>query len=246
MAQKKRRKHGKVEARKARPVIRFKPGVLLLLILVGFLGCFALYLISATSQPDYWEKEIIGSTQSVASDEEAQAAVPSAAVNPVPASERAADTYLTMCAFMGNAVYEEMASDLLVTDAIFTMSESELKTQAERFAKADPFAVYLWETVPEDEAAALKQLRFFVEHLHAVSRVPVYLLPQTPAEDAAENRRVDAWNAALFGLADALGVHYVDVNTTLKSNAGTLAAAYAEETARRTAVEELLLTHVAE
>ena len=60
---KKKKKHGKVEARQARARIRFKPSMLFLIILLTFAVCFVLYLISAAAQEDYWQTEIVASME---------------------------------------------------------------------------------------------------------------------------------------------------------------------------------------
>lgn len=256
MAQKKRRKHGKVEARKAKPMIRFKLGVLLLLIAASFAGCFALYLVSATSQPDYWEKEIVGSTEAVESDAEAvdtestAQSVPSAAVNPVPSSERAEEARLSVCAYAGEfsefTAHYQTASGMVFTDAVFDMPESEMRTIADKVAAASPLAMYIWYSCPEDAEKGLEAVEKLLTAVQKKSDVPLYLMTALPAADKEENRRIDDWNTQLLALADRLGVHYVDVSTMLKANDGTRKAEYAQEDALYEAIGEQLLTHVAD
>ncbi len=250
--QRKRKKHGKVEARKAKPVIRFKLGVLLLLILAAFGGCFALHMVSATAQPDYWEKEIIGSTEATEPSDEAETTeaptAPSAAVNPVPASERADDIRLSVCAYAGDftefTTYYKTASGMVFTDAVFGMSESEMRNMAEEIAESSPLAVYLWYGCPEDREQGTADMAAFLEALCQQTEAPLYLMTALPAAEKAENTQIDAWNAALLALADQLDIHYVDVSTKLKANDGTLAEKYTQEEALYHEVGEQLLTHV--
>ncbi len=252
MAQRKR-KHGKVEARKAKPRIRFKLGVLLLLILIAFGGCFTLYMISATSQPDFWENEIIGSTEAteeaVPLETEPQG-VPSAAVNPVPESERADDARIGMCAWVGDVTAltscYKTASEMIFPDAVSgaVASEAKQQEQADAIARTQPLAVYLWFCAPEDPEG----VRSLAQCLQkALPETPVYVLSALPvAGDTAANRAVNDWNKALFALSDELGLHYVDVSTVLKGNDGGLLPEYEDTDTLYAMVGELILTHVAD
>ncbi|MBE6851159.1 MAG: hypothetical protein E7504_05420 [Ruminococcus sp.] len=253
MAQKKR-KHGKVEARKSKPLIQFKLGVLLLLIVIAFGGCFALYLISATSQPDYWEKEIMASSQQETeeSDEnavpiETKSGEPSAAVNPVPQSERADDVHMQICAWIGDVTelttYYQTASEMVFPDAVSGMSESEMRSSAKKITERDPLAIYLWMNTPAEIADIADFTNILSEK---TGETPVYILSALPAADGTDNKQaINDWNKQLFSLADSKGLHYVDVSTALKGNNGFLAAEYAKEDALNRAVGEIILTHVA-
>ena len=248
MAQK-RRKHGKVEARKTKPLIRFKPGVLLVLIFIAFAGCFALYMVSATSQEDYWEREIVGSTEipddaiPVATEE----GTPSAAVNPVPESAAADAGRMSVCAWIGEVseltTYYQTASGMVFPDAVSRFSESEMQSTAEKLADKNPLAVYFWANTPTD----IEKMHTFVEYLReAMPDHPVYLLSALPdAEDAEKCRKINQWNEELFALADSHGLYYVDISTPLKGNDGLLAPEFQDETVLYPAVGEMILTHVA-
>lgn len=249
MAQKKR-KHGKVEARKSKPLIRFKLGVLLILIFIAFAGCFALYLASAASQEDYWEREIVGSTE--ITDETIPVATgegtPSAAVNPVPKSAAADAVRMSVCAWIGEVseltTYYQTASEMVFPDAVSHFSESKMQSIAEKLADIDPLAVYIWPNTPTD----IEKMQSFTQVLReALPEHPIYLLSALPpAEDAEQSRRVNNWNQELFALADAQGLYYVDISTSLKGNDGLLAPEFAEEEVLYPAVGEMILTHVAE
>lgn len=253
MAQKKK-KHGKVEARKSKPVIRFKPGVLLLLVLIAFGGCFALYMISATSQPDYWEKEIMAGQQEeqeTGADENAipvaTEASPSAAVNPVPQSDRAEDVRIQLCAWVGDVTalttYYQTASEMVFPDAVSGMSESEMRSIAKKIAEKKPMAVYLTPFLSEDMAKYSEFADILCEKLDGV---PVYVLSVLPPTDSTQRQAVTSCNKALFSLADSKGLHYVDISTALKDNDGCLSAEYEQTDARLAAVGEAILTHIAD
>ncbi len=257
MAQNKKKKHGKVEARKIRPMIQFRLGVLILLIFLAFGGCFVLYMISALSQEDYWEKEIVGTSQSQQATEPADAPAAtqsptSAAVNPVPESPAAEDGYVLTCAFLGDVTefttYCETASGMVFTDAVSVLTEETMQRTVAALSAKQPAAVYLWYHCPDDQDAGIAALKAYAAELRAkLPDTPLYLLTALPLEaDAGANRNADAWNSRLFSLAEAQGLHYVDVSTALKGNDGGLASAYTDPAAKFGAVREEILTHIAQ
>ncbi len=251
MAQKKR-KHGKVESRKAKPVIRFKLGVLLLLIAFAFGGCFALYMISATSDPDYWDREIVGSTEATQESETGQSvpletSASAVIVNPVPESERTDDARLALCAWVGDisalTTYHQTASEMVFPDAVSGLSESEVRSLTKRIADTDPYAVYFQQQTPGE----IDDVRQFFEILReALAETPLYILSALPAEDAETSRSIMKWNAQLFALSDELALHYVDISTQCKNNDGTLAAEFRDQDNLHRLITEEILTHVAD
>ncbi len=249
----KRRKHGKVEARQVRARIRFKPGVLVLIALLTFIGCFAIYLISASAQEDYWEREIASTLEDESTNKSGDKSKRRGNVtNPVPSSERAEDTRMEEVAFIGDVAafvgYYKTNSAMVFTDAVTGMAESRMRSIARSLRGTAPKAVYLWYQCPADLEAASDSLESLVDNItEQMPDVPVYILSATPASDAAQNQKTDTWNAALFAMADKLGLHYIDVSTTLKANDGTLTAAYAEdEQTFYTTIGDQILTHVAD
>lgn len=249
MAQKKR-KHGKVEARKARPLLRFKPGVLLIIILLTFAFCFLMYMVSAVKQKDYWEKEIIASMQAE-NGNNGNKKKPVKVTNPVPSSERADESRMSSCAFIGDVSeftnYYKTTSGLVFTDAVTGMSESRMRSIGRSLRGVSPTAVYVWYQCPSDLEKGAAAYGELVNTLRdQMASVPIYVLTATPATDTAENQRIDTWNAALFAMADEKGLHYVDVSTTLKANDGLLAPVYDEDEILYRTVGDLILTHVAD
>lgn len=250
---KKRRKLGKVEARQARARVKFKPGVLLVLIFVTFAACFALYLASATSQPDYWEREIAATMEDGnAAHSGDHAKRRKNVTNPVPSSERAEDSRMEEVAFIGDVAafvnYYKTNSGMVFTDAVTGMAESRMRSIARSLRGTSPKAVYLWYQCPEDLEAASDSLEELVDNIvQQMPEVPIYVLSATPVTDATLTQKNDTWNAALFAMADELGLHYIDVSTTLKSNDGTLSSAYAEdEKTFYTTIGDQVLTHIAD
>lgn len=247
---KKKRRHGKVEARKARPILRFKLGVLLGIIIVSFAFCFAMYMVSAVTQKDYWEKEIIASMRE-GNEDDSGGRKSVKVTNPVPSSERADESRMEACAFVGDVSaftgYYKTASGKVFTDAVTDMSESRMRSIGRSLRGVSPTAIYIWYQCPSDLEKAAAAYGELVDTLaDQMPSTPIYILTATPSTDASENQRIDTWNAALFAMSDEKGLHYVDVSTTLKANDGLLAAAYKDEETFNKTVGDLILTHVAD
>lgn len=240
MAEKKQ-KHGRVERHKPRQRIHFRLEGVFFLVILSFAVCFGLHMREAMTTENYWRDEIAAAPQ-----EEETETVPGASaqvVNPVPASERAPESRLSQCAWVGDepalSDYFKAASDMYVSDAVSGMSESAMRTAAQELGA--PTAVYLWmapaDTLP-DLAAFTRILRF------EIPDVPIYILSSLPVESRELTSAVDKWNADLFAAADACGIHFVDVSTALKANDGTLSPLYEDRAERYKAVQERILTHV--
>ena len=244
----KKTKHGKVEARQPRPRLRFRPGIPILIILVCFIGCFSAYMASALNQEDYWEKEIAAefaqdNAQNAATEHNSGSSV----VNPVPSSERADESRFAECAFLGDisglSANYTTTPGMVFTDDLTSMSESRMHSIARSLESASPKAIYIWYPCPSDSKSAIASLSQLVDVLSG--QAPIYCLTAIPSEDAAQNQSIDTWNAALFSLADEKGLYYVDINTSLKSNDGTLQADYAKDDAQLyKTIGDLILTHV--
>lgn len=249
---KRKQKHGKVEARKARPVLRFKAGVLLIIILLTFAFCFAMYMVSAVTQKDYWEKEIIAEMNQSNAENSSKNRTGTKVANPVPSSERADESRMEECAFVGDVTaftsYYKTTSGRVFTDSVTSMSESRMRSIGRSLRGTSPKAVYIWYQCPSDLEKGAAAYGELVDNLiDQMPTVPIYVLTATPSTDAESNQRIDTWNAALFAMADEKELHYVDVSTSLKGNDGLLASAYEEdeETFYKT-IGDLILTHIAD
>lgn len=250
MAQKKR-KHGRVEARKTKPLLRFKPGVLLIIMVLTFALCFTVFMISAVSRDDYWETEIVASMEREQEEHaDANRHTGTKVTNPVPSSERVDDSWTEQCAFIGDVAvfttYYQTTSGKVFTDALLDMSESRMRSIGRSLRSTELPAVYIWYQCPDDlekSAAAIDDLTNNLAE--QMPDVPIYILTAVPASDPEENQRADTWNAALFAMADEKGLYYVDINTTLKANSGTLSPAYEDEGTLYKTIGDLVLTHVA-
>lgn len=247
---KKKKKHGKIEKKKPKPFLQFKLGVLLILILLSFLAIFGLYMLNATSQPDYWEKEILGSLENTANQNEKATGKNKVSVtNPVPASDRADEEHMSNCAFIGDVssltAYYDTKTSLVFTDNVAGMSESRMKSISRNISDAE--AVYLWYDVPENQEEAITALQNLTASIQEQnSDMPVYILTALPKENLEQSQQADIWNTALFSLADEIGLHYVDISTLLKTNDGTLSASYQNDEVLYKNIGETILTHIAD
>ena len=125
------------------------------IILLTFLGCFAAYLVSASTTEGYWENEIVAEMEREEAENTAGKPGKHANVtNPVPSSERVEDTRMGEVAFIGDIAafvnYYETNSGMVFTDAIVDMSESRMRSIARSLYGTSPKAVYLWYQCPSD------------------------------------------------------------------------------------------------
>ncbi|MDE6730849.1 MAG: hypothetical protein K2J71_08780 [Oscillospiraceae bacterium] len=244
-------KSHKIEKKKAKPFIQFKLGIMILLILLSFLASFGLYMLNATSDPEYWEREILSSQQNQTSANAGKTTARNkkSVVNPVPLSDRADDTRMSECALIGNVsdltAYYDTKADLVFTDDVAGMSESRMSSISRNVS--DCKAVYLWYDLPENQEETLTALRNLTASIQAQkSSLPIYILTALPKTDLEMSLKTDDWNTALFALADEIGLHYVDISTLLKTNEGLLASTYQDNEILYQHIGEDILTHIAD
>ena len=247
MTNKKKRKHGKIEKKKNTPFLQFKLGVLLLLIAVSFAGTFGVYMITATADPDYWQNEILSKSESTGPGAENRTfRTKKNVTNPVPLSERADDTRMSECAFIGDfsqlTGYYNTKTEFVFTDSVTGMSESRMNSISRNITETK--AIYIWYNYPENYEETIDALKNLIGVIQGQHNLPIYLLNVIPDADPEKSRNIDQWNSQLFAFCDAYSIHYVDINTNLKNNEGTLSGEYQDKETLYNAVGELILTHV--
>lgn len=114
------RKHGK---KKRKPVIRFNFGMMLLIFVLSFGGCFILYMLAANVNPNFLEDEFGESSVKVADvpvkepaivdseDTEPTENVSDGITNPVPASAAADPSYLGSCCLITDSTLIKMDAE---------------------------------------------------------------------------------------------------------------------------------------
>lgn len=245
---KKKKKHGKIENKKAKPFLQFKLGILLILIILSFLITFGLYMLNATSQEDYWETEILSSMENTSNKNEKSTGKNKVSVtNPVPVSERAEEERMSECAFIGDVssltAYYDTQTSLVFTDNVTSMSESRMESISRNISDAK--AVYLWYDTPDNQEEMLTALENLFSSIRTEnSSMPVYILTALPKENLEQSEQADNWNTALFSLADEIGLHYVDISTLLKTNDGVLSVSYLDDDVLYKNIGETILTHI--
>ena len=251
MAQKKKRKHGKVEVRQQRARIRFKPGMRVVITLLTFGTCFGAYLVRASTTPGYWEDVIVANMHLDDGEPHTGKTGKRANVtNPVPSGDRADDSYMGEVAFIGEvaplSTYYQTNPGMMFTDTLLDLAESRMRSIARSLYGSSPKAVYIWYPAPSDLEAGEDAVKALADSIwEQTPDMPIYILTAAPVTEIENSQKTETWNASLFAMADELGMHYVDVSTTLKANDGTLADAYRdnEENLIKT-VGDQILTHV--
>ena len=246
---KKKRTHGKVEVRQQRAKILFKPGMLVVITLVVFAVCFGGYMVNATTTPGFWEEVIVADMHLDDSGAHNGKKHHANVTNPVPSSDRMEDSYMGEVAFIGEVAaltgYYETNSGMVFTDALLDLGESRMRSIARSLYGSEPKAVYIWYQAPSDLEAGGESMKALVDSIREQTPdMTIYVLTATPVKEVEDSQKTDTWNASLFAMADELGLHYIDVSTTLKANDGTLAQAYRDdEKMLYTTVGDQILTH---
>lgn len=249
MAKKKKKKHGKIEKKKSGPFLRFKLGVLLMLIVLSFGGTFGIYILTARSTPDYWQNEILKNSENADDETDNRITKNRKSVsNPVALSDRAPESRMAECAFIGDfsplTAYYSTKSELVFTDSVTGMSESRMNSISRNVTEAK--AIYLWYGYPENTEESMNALKTLITIIQNQHNTPIYILNVPPDVTGEQTRKVDQWNSQLFAFCDAYSIHYVDVNTDLKKDDGTLSSEYEDHETLYTTIGEMILTHIAE
>ena len=244
---KKKKKHGKIEQRKKGPFPQFKLGVLLILILLSFSGTFGIYMVTASTDPDYWQNEIASKSEnSKPGSENKTFRAKKNVANPVPVSERADNSRMGECAFIGDfsqlTGYYDTKTEFVFTDSVTGMSESRMNSISRNITETK--AIYIWYNYPENYQETMNALKNLIGVIQGQHNLPIYILNVIPDTDPEQSRNVDQWNSQLFAFCDAYTLHYVDINTELKNNEGTLSEDFQSKEALYTKIGELILTHV--
>ncbi len=247
MTNKKKKKHGKIEKKKNAPFLQFKLGVLLLLIAVSFVGTFGIYMITATADPDYWQNEIVSKSESSGPGAENKTfRTKKNVTNPVPLSDRVDHSRMRDCAFIGDfsqlTGYYDTKTEFVFTDSVTGMSESRMNSISRSITETK--AIYIWYDYPENYEETINALKNLISVIQGQHNLPIYILNVIPDADPEQSRNVDQWNSQLFAFCDAYTLHYLDINTSLKNNEGTLSGEYQEKETLYNEIGELILTHV--
>ena len=151
-------------------------------------------------------------------------------------------------AFIGEfsplTAYYNTKAELVFTDSVTGMSESRMNSVSRNVTEAK--AIYIWYGCPENTEETVEALKNLVTIIQNQHNKPIYILNTIPDIDAEQSRKIDEWNSQLFAFCDACSVHYVDINTSLKNDEGTLAGEYENDETLYKEIGELILTHIAD
>lgn len=134
--------------KRSRPKVRFNFGMLIVIFVLSFAGCFGLYMIAANTQDDFLkdektEKSVVqeqpdGETddapEAEASTEGAVSSAPIAAVNPIPQSEAVDASYFDSCCLVTDSTLLAMGDHTSLDDII---GSSELNAAGCRSVQVD-------------------------------------------------------------------------------------------------------------
>lgn len=240
-------KHGKVERKKPTPKLRFRFGCLFLIVCAVFAVCFMLHMYQALTTENYWQNEIFAKENpSADSEAENPRRLVAEVANPVPQGTAAEESWLERCAWVSDEVALERtvktASELYFSDAVSDLSDARIREIGTQLEEAYPSAIYFSFRLPEDAEEGIGILDNCIDDImNRLPGTPLYILSTLPTEsNLAENRSIDKWNSSVFRLADAYGIHFVDISTPLKDNSGCLAPG---SDALEETLMQLILTH---
>ena len=202
-----------------------------------------------------------------------ESAIPSAGkTNPVPQSELYDDLYLEGCSLVTDVTLAGMKGKAFTEDNLFggegiNLSNVMTEKQESRFGtlsayeiikQKKPSVLYLMfgsELGEESVESMIEKYTNLVNSiLSAVPEVDVYVMQYPPVlydTDTLTNDMVNDYNSRLLTMCNTLGIHCIDTNTPLKSEAGKLDESYwSYETLTLSEkgydkVKEYILTHVA-
>lgn len=198
--------------------------------------------------------------------------LPTGITNPVPQSEMYDSIYLDGCSLVTDATLAGMKGKAFTEDNIFggenvnlsTVMTEKLESRFgtlsayEIIKQKKPSVLYLMfgselEKEPADSMIE-KYTNLVNSILSAVPEVDVYVMQYPPVlydTDTLTNDMVNDYNSRLLTMCNTLGIHCIDTNTPLKSEAGKLDESYwSYETLTLSEkgydkVKEYILNHVA-
>lgn len=278
---KKKNVRSKRRKKKNRPKIRFKFSMIVAITIFSFAACFALYMIAANLNDDFFNEKNshISSENSDAETAINEAEINSTnapaadgAINPVPQSETADESYLENCCLITDNILIGMkssggfteknvfgSSQLTASGCMTTQLESSFGTMTanEIIKKKKPETLYimlgsdLGVSSADDMITSYTSLVGGLHNLFPEMKIYIMQIPPVLYDtETLTNEMVNNYNSRLLDLANNIGVYCIDTNTALKAEDGRLDDSYwsYEELAISTSglekIKEYVLTHV--
>lgn len=278
---KKKNVRSKRRKKKNRPKIRFKFSMIVAITIFSFAACFALYMIAANLNDDFFNEKNShissenSDTETAINEAEinsTNAPAADGAINPVPQSETADESYLENCCLITDNILIGMkssggfneknvfgSSQLTASGCMTTQLESSFGTMTanEIIKKKKPETLYimlgsdLGVSSADDMITSYTSLVGGLHNLFPEMKIYIMQIPPVLYDtETLTNEMVNNYNSRLLDLANNIGVYCIDTNTALKAEDGRLDDSYwsYEELAISTSglekIKEYVLTHV--
>lgn len=238
---------------------KFRISFVVLFIFASFAACFTFYMKEDfdVSQAFSQKEE---EQQNVVSEMIQQADTVEKAVNPVPESPKAEESYLSDIFFIGHSQMKGLSDYKVIPseNSYFSddLSINSLNTLSISIS-SDIKAVYIMVGLKDLDAASVDTLKSYIDSLKEKNlSVCIYLVSLLPLSEKAENEefsnsKIDAFNAKYLQFANLNGINYLDINTMFVGNDGKMLSSETENDGVRLKREAYLeignyiLTHIA-
>lgn len=248
---KNRKKHKISDTKKNKPFLKFNFLILILIFALSFTGCFALYMVSANLDKDFFENKKDSETSSSfiteSEDDSLDLSLNEAAAknvsNPVPECSPADESYFEKSMFIADSfILGSENTRLKNVIGSTALNASNLNTAkldsangsntAEELVKAAlPENIYiLLSNNISDISGATGSIDTFITNLMLIlPDSDIYIMEAPPVSSQnteVTNEQINSYNSALLNLANKKSVYCIDTNTLLKNNDGSLNEKY--------------------
>jgi hypothetical protein len=174
--------------------------------------------------------------------------------NPVPQTDdKMGSAYLTNCLFIGDSILSGLSENSNVSSAHIKSGVSYILTNIS--ADMEDFSsqnIYLMLGMTELEEQSADSLISTYDEVIRDFKVKypdsdIYVLSLVPVSEdnmTLFNSTIDDFNSKLLSVANTESVHYVDINTALKDNAGYLSENYYESGSLNDAAYEKIIDYI--
>lgn len=177
-------------------------------------------------------------------------------VNPVPESEKADESYLSECVFVGDSItyglcsYEIVPKSNVLASAAMSVMKIDTEqldtsmgsmTVLEALTELNPKNIYIMlgsngaayatsDSIYQNYQAFLNKVKMACPEsdIYVISTPPVTSAKENSTEAPIKNADIDDLNAKLLDYCNSNGVMYLDLNSELKGTDGFLPSDYAE------------------
>lgn len=238
------KKHG-------RPKVKFNFGVLIIILALSFIGCFAMYMITANIKGDFLDEK---KSASITKEEQAQEGTSDISAEPqnnnikypVPPSSAVDASYFKECCMVTDSTLLAISADKSFMEVIGsaqlnaancnTMQLSEGSTICDTVKGKNPQNLYIMLGSDLGTSAAADMINGYTGLISALRsacpdmKIFVMQLPPIKTDTATiTNALIDDYNGRLMKMAMTSEVYCIDTNVILKAIEGGLSSEYSNE-----------------